>query len=92
MPKREKWARAMWEEEDGRGVVLVGQDGGEADAGEVVDHDVEILITGLVRLPGPVAVDAVAGLHDTGQALDIEVDQVSRALALVAHHLERRIE
>ena len=32
------------EEADGRAVALIGQDGGEADAGVVIDGDVEILV------------------------------------------------
>ena len=39
-----------------------------------------------------VPVDAVAGLHDARQALDIEVDEAARPLVFVAHDRRRRIE
>ena len=71
---------------------LVGQDGGEADAAVVVDGDVEILVAGAGGFARVVAVNAVAGLDDPGQALDIEVDQAARTLVFVTHDWGRRIE
>ena len=56
---------------------LVGQDGGKGDARVVVDGHVQILVAGASRLPGTVAVDAVARLDDARQPLDIEVNQVA---------------
>ncbi len=49
------------EEPDCRAVLLIGQDGGEADAAVIVDGDVEILVAGAAGFAGAVAVDAVAG-------------------------------
>ncbi len=71
---------------------LVGQDGGEADAGVVVDGDVKVFITGTACLAGAVSVDAMARFDDAGQTLDIEVDQVAGMLVFIANHRRRRIE
>ena len=54
------------EEEDGRLVGLVGQDGPEADAAVIVDGDVRVLIAGAGRLARVIAVDPVARLDDAG--------------------------
>jgi hypothetical protein len=60
-------------------MALIGQDGREADARVVVDGDVQILIANATGLFAAISGDAVAGLADTGQALDVEVDQVAGA-------------
>ena len=73
-------------------VLLVGQDGSEADAAVIVDGDVQVLVSGAARLPRSIAVNAVSGLDDAGQALDIEVDEVAWAGMFVAHDRGRRIE
>src|SRR5258708_14161688 len=78
------------EEEKGRLVGLVGQDGGEADAAVIVDGDVQILVSCATRLPSAVAVDAVAWLYDASQTLDIEVDEAARPLVLVAPYRRGR--
>ena len=80
------------EEEHGRLVVLVGQDGSEADASVVVDGDVHVLVAGAGGLARVIAMDAMARLDDAGQPLDIEVDETAWALVLVAHHRRGRIE
>src|SRR5260370_32441411 len=80
------------EEEKGRLVGLVGQDGGEADAAVVVDGDVQILVSCATRLPSAVAGDAVAWLDDASQTLDIEVDEAARPLVLVAHDRRWRVK
>lgn len=54
--------------------------------------DVEVLVAGAAGFAGAVAVNAMAGLDDAGQALAIEVDQVAWALVLVAHDGRRRVE
>src|ERR1700677_5065372 len=66
--------------------------GGEADAGVVVDGDVQILIACGSSLPRTLAVNAMARFDDAGQALDIEVDQVSRIFVLVTNHRRGRVE
>jgi len=58
----------------------------------VVDGDVEILVAGSARLFGAVAVDAMAGLDDPGQALDIKMDEAARVLMLIPNHRGRRVE
>jgi len=80
------------EEAYGRGMLLVGQDGGEGDPGVVVDGDVEVLVSCAACLASAVTMDAMAGFDDTGQTLDIEVDQVARTFVLVADDRWRRIE
>ena len=78
------------EEEHGRLLLLVGQDGGEADVAVVVNGDVQGHVTDAGRLARVIAVDAVAGLDDAGQPLDIKVDQVAGTMVFVAHHRRRR--
>lgn len=53
---------------------------------------VKVFVPGVAALAGAVAVNPVAGLDDAGQALDIEVDEITRMLVLVAHDGLRRIE
>src|SRR5580704_5256857 len=80
------------EEEKSGAVLLIGQDGGEADPAVVVDGDVQVLVACASGLARSVSVDAVAGLDDARQPLDIEVDEAARPLVLVAHDRGRRIE
>ena len=54
------------EEEKSGAVLLVGQDGGEADAAVVVYGDVQVLVSRAAGLAGAVAMDAVTGLDDPG--------------------------
>ena len=71
---------------------LVGQDGGEGDPRVVVDGDVQILVAGAARLFRAVAMHAMAGLDDPGQALDIKMDEAARVLMLITNHRGRRVE
>ncbi len=80
------------EEEDGGAMTLIGEDGGEGDAGMVIDGDVQVLPAGAASFPAAVAVDAMAGVHDAGQTLDIQVQQVSRVVVFVANHRGRRVQ
>jgi hypothetical protein len=79
----------------GRGAPLVGQDLGVGEAGGVVDADVNELPAGRADLlgmgdrPAPsmhsaVAGDSVAGNLDAPQLLDVDVDELTGSLALVA--------
>src|ERR1017187_10129412 len=79
-------------EADRRSMALIGQDGREADARVVVDGDVQILIASAAHVVAGIAGDAVAGADDTGQALDVEVDQIARTLVFVALNRRRRVE
>src|SRR5687768_8773193 len=45
-----------------------------------------------VALAGPVAGDAVAGLGETPELLDVDVDQIARAVALIAAHRFDRLQ
>lgn len=70
---------------------LIGQDGSVCDARVIVDGDVQVLVACAARLACAVVVDAVSGLDDARQALDVEVDEVTRMRVLVAHHRRRRV-
>ena len=63
---------------------LVGMDLDEADAGVVVDADVDVVAAGAGRALAAVAGDAVAGLFETGEFLDVEVQQLTGMFPLVA--------
>lgn len=71
---------------------LVGPPGGEGKPGVIVDGDVQVLPTCPAHLLAPVAVDAMVGLDDAGQTLDVEVDQIAGVLVLIAHDRRRRIK
>jgi hypothetical protein len=78
-------------EEAKRGVGgLVGMDSCEAEAGVVVDRDVQVLPAGTLGSPRAIASDAVAGPHDPAQLLDIDVNELTWAGALVADDLLAR--
>jgi hypothetical protein len=73
------------EESDGAGGGLVWEELGESEAGMIVDGDVEELPTGaadmiVLRIAG----DAVARADDAGEFLDVEVNELAWAGALVA--------
>src|ERR1035437_5891303 len=80
------------EETDRRLMALIGQDGREADARVVVDGDVQILVADAARLLAENAGDAMPGLVEPRQALDVEVDQVAGVLVFVALDRWRRIK
>ena len=67
-------------------LLLVGHDGGEGQAGCVVDGDMQVFPAGaaLAALAVAVAGDAMADTVDAAELLDVEVDQLARVLALVA--------
>ncbi len=80
------------EEAPGGGMLLAGQDGGEGEPAVVIDGDVQVLVACASGLASAIAVDAVAGLDDAGQAFDVEVDQIAGMRVLGAHHRRWRIE
>ena len=73
------------EESDGAAGGLIWEELGESEAGMVVDGDVEELPTGT---RGVIALaitgDAMAGAHDACELFDIEMDELTRVLALRA--------
>ncbi len=76
----------------GRGAGLIRENGRACDAAVVVDRDVKELVTGAACLASAVAVDAIDGPHDAGQAFDVEMNQVAGPRVFVAHHGRRRVE
>jgi len=81
------------EEEQNRGAVgLVRHQGGEADAGVIVDGDVQVFPAGPARFLSSASVPAMAGAHDPAQALHVEMDHIAGMLVFVANHRRRRIE
>lgn len=73
-------------------MALVGQQGREADAAVIVDRDVQVLIAHAADVIAGVAGDGMARPVDVGQAFDVEMHQVARAVVLIAHYRWRRIE
>jgi hypothetical protein len=69
---------------DGAGDLFVGMDAGEAQAAMIVNGDVQRLDTGAFAAVGPVAGATNAGTHEAAEFLDVQVDQFTRLLALVA--------
>ena len=81
------------EESDGTAGGFIREELGEGEAGMVIDGDVEELpacAAGMIALA--VAGDAVAGAHDAGELLDVEMEQIARVCALVAADGRRRRE
>jgi hypothetical protein len=84
-------ALAGLEEGQRRGGRLARVEAGEAEPARVVDGGEEVEPAGLALGPlGAVAGDAMAGADDPAELLDVDVQQLARALALVADHLARR--
>jgi hypothetical protein len=84
------------EKRDGTAGGFVGQEFGIGDARAIVDRDVEILPPGAVRpvawaADRVIARDAVPddSRHDAPQFLRIDVQQLPRALAFIAHDRRR---
>jgi hypothetical protein len=75
--------RAPEEARGGRGP-FVGQDLGIGQAGSVVDRDVNELPANASHACGAVSVDAMTDTADTPQLLDVDVDQLTRAVSLVS--------
>ena len=70
------------------GGLLVGQDLAERNSGSVIDRRVKVVVAD-APASGPFgpAMDAVATtIRDAAQLLDVQVDQLTRVLALVADH------
>jgi len=80
------------EEAYGRAVALIGQDRSKTDAGVVVNGDVQILPARATSLTFALTRDPMPRAENASQTLDVEVNQVARALMLIAHHWGRRIE
>ena len=87
---------AMLGEERGRldqepgagGTGLIGQELAEGDPGAVIDGRVNIVIADAPAAPGRrPAMDLVAAaIRDAPELLDVQVDQLTRVLTLIAHH------
>ena len=83
------------EEGNRAGLALVGQDLGVGQARGVIDGDVQVFPADAavaVDHAGAAAGDAVADAGDPAELLGVDVDQLTGALALVAHHRYGRIE
>src|ERR1035438_4182238 len=73
------------EEAAGRSCFFIGEQSGEGDAGVVVDGDVKELPAGAAGFILRVAGEAMAGLVDTSQLLNVDVQQVAGSGKFVAH-------
>ena len=71
---------------------LVGMDLDEAHAGVVIDADVDVVPAGPGRALAAVAGDAVAGLIETRELLDVQVQQLTGVLPLVTADGRGRFE
>ena len=80
------------EEVGDTGVGLVGIDLGAADAGVVVDADMHVVPAGPGRALAAVPGDAVAKLLETREFLDVQVQQLTGMLPLVAPDRRGRFE
>ena len=70
---------------------LVAIHAGEADAGVVVDRHVQVLPAGFALRPtAAIAGDAMTGLEDASQLLDVDVHELAGRRALVADDLLAR--
>lgn len=67
-------------------LALVRTHGGEGHSGVIIDGDEQVVIPQTARALGAVARDAVAHVREAPQLLDVDVQQITRRLALVALH------
>ena len=80
-------------EEAGAGIAgLVVQDLDIGGPGMVVDADMDILEADLAVLADAAAGDAVSGLVEAGEPLDVEMDEIARPPPLVAPDRRLRLE
>src|SRR5687768_18416801 len=71
-------------QEGGAGdAALVGEDLGVEEPRRIIDRDVDVLPASAHRAVAPVAGDAMTNPRDSAQFLDVEVDQLARALPLI---------
>jgi hypothetical protein len=80
------------EESDGAGMALIGHDLGKSETRSVVDHDMHELPTGSWSMVAAIAGDAMACALDAAEFFDVEMDELARELALVAHDWRGGIE
>jgi hypothetical protein len=82
------------QESDGTGLGFIWQDVSEADAGSVVDTDVDEFPSDAARiaLADAMAGDAMAGTLESAELFDVDVDQLARLLALVSADWLCRLE
>jgi hypothetical protein len=80
-------------QEAGRGGAgFVGEHLGVGEPGVVVDGHVDVLPADAPLAAAPIPVHAMADAADPPQLLDVEVDEVPRLGALVAHDRSRRLQ
>jgi hypothetical protein len=80
------------EEGDGRRRSFIGQNLGIGQSGGVVDGDMDELPADAASLDRVVPVDAVTDATDTAQLLDIDVDELARAISLVPNDRDLGLE
>ena len=71
---------------------LVGEDFRVGQAGGIVDADVEEIPADAAAAAGSITGDAVSNAVDLAELLDVKVDQLAGAVALVADRLESEVE
>jgi hypothetical protein len=82
----------------GAALLLVGHDFSEGDARVVVDGDMDELPTealpsrSAITLPPSIAGDAMADTIDPAELFDVDVDHLTRLVALVASHRLRWLQ
>jgi hypothetical protein len=86
-PRSAKQAPRFDQEAGGASGLLVGQDLAEGDPGAVIHGRVEVVVADVRgRAWSGAAMDPVAAaVGDAPEFLDLQVDQLARVLALVAH-------
>ena len=74
------------QEAGGRAAALVRQDLDIGEPGGVIDGDMEEVVADAFAAAAPVAGDAVADAVEAGQLLDVEMEEFTGPVALVAPH------
>jgi hypothetical protein len=85
-------SQGAFEEEHGAGLAFIGHDLGESQTGSIIDANMDELPSGPAHLIASIVSDAMTGAHDLAQLFDIEVEQLARALALIADHRRSRVQ
>ena len=88
-PVEGKEAEHLLEGADDAGDLLVGVDAGEAQAGVIVDGDMEGFVAGADAAIGTVAGAAHARSFEAAELLNIEMDEFARGFPLVADDRRR---
>ncbi len=83
--QRSEVSQGAFEEEDSAVLAFIGHDLSKGEAGSVIDANMDVFPTGAAHLIASIVGHAVAGADNAAELFDVEVEEFSGVLPLVAH-------